>query len=176
MALRVSVGGRGFFAVARCRRTADTPEARTSAKGPLLRELRFAMEQDIVSVSFSHLPDETWAAATTAPGCLGMDAARESEFGPDFPLGKVFHPQELAGGCRPAALWAMKEAVVKAAGCGFDGFNPLDITVRPDLGLAWIKKQANNPFFIWSRRQETDTWIALAYAENICHFPIFIGI
>ena len=175
MAFLVIVEDGSFFAVTSCRRATDTPGARLSAKGSLLQELHCMLERDIVSVSFSHLSDETWVAATSAACLLGMDAARASEFGPDFPLGKVFHPQELAAGHPPARLWAMKEAVAKARGCGFDGLNPLDITLRPDLGLAWIHNEETIPFHIWSRRQETDTWIALAYADIIHHFPIFVG-
>ncbi len=165
MAFRVIVEDGSIFAIASLRRAADTPVARSSAKGSLLRELQCMLEQEITAVSFSHLPEETWAAATAAPWCLGMDAAHDSEFGPDFPLGKVFHPRELATGHPPAALWAMKEAVVKARGCGFDGLNPLDITLRPDLGLAWICDRENPPFHIWSRRQEGNIWIAVVYAS-----------
>ena len=95
---------------------------------------------------------------------------------------RILHAQELAtfGQVTAKAAWlakrfATKEAVAKARGCGFDGLNPLDITLRPDLGLAWIHNEETIPFHIWSRRQETDTWIALAYADIICHFPTFVG-
>ena len=60
MAFLVIVEDGSFFAVTSCRRATDTPGARLSAKGPLLQELHCMLERDIVSVSFSHLPDETW--------------------------------------------------------------------------------------------------------------------
>jgi phosphopantetheinyl transferase len=161
-----------IFAVAQQRRTADTPAARSSAKALLRRELSRILGQEGLSasseflvISYSHLSDETWAAATTTPCRLGIDAARETEFAHPYPLHKVFHPEELAAGRPPACLWAMKEAVVKALGCGFDGMNPLDIRIATEAGVARIGREEPCVLHIWSHSQGTGAWIAAAYAN-----------
>ncbi len=78
------------------------------------------------SISFSHARDNTWAALAGG-GKVGVDAAFIEEFGPDYPIARVFGADEwrmaiLARG-KPshaaALLWSAKEAAAKAAGTGF---------------------------------------------------------
>ncbi|MBN2139781.1 MAG: 4-phosphopantetheinyl transferase family protein [Desulfovibrionaceae bacterium] len=100
------------------------------------------------AVSFSHNQGLTWAALSRSPG-LGLDAASASEFGPGYPLKRVFGPAELDAAralwpeaLAPAALWALKEAAVKALGCGFNLFGPLDIEAVPRPGPARTRETA----------------------------------
>ena len=92
------------------------------------------------SVSFTHLDGKTWAAMSSGEACVGIDAARGSEFGVGYPLHRAFHREELEdslewadGSTQEAAalLWSVKEAVVKAMGCGFHVLDPLDLSVGP---------------------------------------------
>lgn len=146
------------FSVGQCKRSADNHAARAIAKKALQQEMG-----DYCRISFSHLEDETWAVAATMPCRIGIDAARTLEFAGAYPFHKVFHPSELATGLPPACLWSMKEAVVKALGCGFDGLNPLDITLQPTEGVASVAGEAGLLLHLWSQRREERTWIAVAY-------------
>ncbi|MFC1884077.1 4'-phosphopantetheinyl transferase family protein [Thermodesulfobacteriota bacterium] len=89
------------------------------------------------SVSFSHLPGSTWAAMSRVKR-LGIDAALPGEFNEHYPFHKVFsknefgHALKLCGGVladASALLWSAKEAAVKAMGCGFHLFGPLEIKI-----------------------------------------------
>ena len=157
--------------IAHRRRGADAVQARSAAKLALRQELNHALglselevNIDSLVISFSHLPGETWAAATTTPCFLGIDAARDEEFTEPYPLHKAFYPEELAGGRSPACIWTMKEAAVKALGCGFERLNPLDVVIRAEAGLAWIYSDGGFSLHIWSQRRDACTWIAVAYA------------
>ncbi|MDD2904409.1 MAG: 4'-phosphopantetheinyl transferase superfamily protein [Syntrophales bacterium] len=87
-------------------------------------------------VSFSWSAGAWWAAVGTASSWIGLDAASPQEFTGAFPVHKVFSPEEwqaatsLTAGNREEAaalLWAVKEAVVKARGCGYHFFGPRQI-------------------------------------------------
>ena len=163
MPFQVEMAGNAgtYFSVGQCKRSADNPATRAIAKKALQQEMG-----DYCRISFSHLEDETWAVATTMPCRIGIDAAREAEFAGYYPLHKVFHPTELATGLSSACLWSMKEAVAKALGCGFDGLNPLDITLQPTIGIASVAGEFGFLLNVWSRRHEAHTWLAVAYSRT----------
>jgi hypothetical protein len=71
--------------------------------------------------------------------------AGTDEFQGEYPFHRVFHAQELQHALRlaggdlekaSALLWSIKEAVVKALGCGFHLVGPRQITVYPSTGGA----------------------------------------
>ena len=62
------------------------------------------------------------------------------EFQKDYPVHRVFHPEELHHALRladgdpgeaSALLWSVKEAVVKALGCAFHLVDPRQVNVYP---------------------------------------------
>ena len=165
-------------------RTGDDRQARDEAKLDLQEELRQALmverRQRNIRYSFSHLPDQTWAAATDHCRPFGIDAARDDEFATSFPLVRVFHAAELAAGS-PGRIWSAKEAVLKALGCGFDGFSPLAVRIldlpcgdaakNPAVGAAILSTAAVDGMpglsaAVWSRLQPGGIWISLAWIQN----------
>jgi len=87
-------------------------------------------------VSFSWSAGAWWAALGTSNSWIGLDAAAPGEFSSDYPVHKVFNSKEwqralsLTAGNREEAaalLWSVKEAVVKAHGCGYHFFGPRQI-------------------------------------------------
>ena len=92
------------------------------------------------AVSFSEGGGKLWAALCGDGSDIGIDVAGTDEFQGEYPLHRVFQPAELehalrlAGGDLAAAaalLWSIKEAAVKALGCGFHLVEPRQITVYP---------------------------------------------
>lgn len=90
-------------------------------------------------VSFSWSAGQWWAALGTTSSWIGLDAATPREFTGAYPVHKVFRSEEwqaatsLTGGDREEAaalLWSVKEAVVKARGCGYHCFGPRQILVE----------------------------------------------
>jgi len=89
------------------------------------------------SVSFSHCSGMTWAALSLPESEVGIDAARPDEFEGGYPFHRVFRSGELdrllekTRGERnecAALVWSAKEAFVKAMGCGFHLFSPLEVS------------------------------------------------
>jgi len=102
------------------------------------------------SVSFSHCSGMTWAALSGPESEVGIDAARPEEFEGAYPFQRVFLRGELdrllekTEGDRnesAALVWSAKEAFVKAMGCGFHLFSPLDVSATLS---AW---EANRALF-----------------------------
>lgn len=106
----------------------------------------FGTRKYILSPSFSSFGNILWAALGSADCGIGIDAAGPDEFEATYPFSRAFGTEELQaavkrnGGDLPAAaadLWSMKEAAVKALGCGFHLIDPRDVTVSPaDRGTA----------------------------------------
>ena len=95
------------------------------------------------AISFSKGGGKVWAALCGEDFEIGIDVAGTDEFQREYPLPRVFHPQELQHALRSAGgdlgkasalLWSIKEAVVKALGCGFHLLDPRQITVYPSVG------------------------------------------
>lgn len=93
-----------------------------------------------LSVSFTFVDEWAWGALCPKPNMVGIDAALSTEFGEDYPFGRAFHLRELdtciqlCGGNpaeAAATIWSVKEAVVKALGCGFRLLDPLDLEAWP---------------------------------------------
>jgi phosphopantetheinyl transferase (holo-ACP synthase) len=108
--------------------------------GPLGRPSTRLGEDRGPAISFSTAGGRVWAALASDESAIGIDLAGAEEFQGQYPVERVFHPEELqhaeklAGGNMAAAaalLWSTKEAVVKALGCGFHLVDPRQITVHP---------------------------------------------
>ncbi len=94
------------------------------------------------AISFSEGGGAVWAALCGDESDIGIDVAEADEFRGDYPVHRVFNADELQHAVRPAGgdaekasalLWSIKEAVVKALGCGFHRVEPRDITVHPSV-------------------------------------------
>jgi len=92
------------------------------------------------AISFSEGGGAVWAALCGDESDIGIDVAEADEFQGDYPVHRVFNGQEFQHAVRltagdaeqaSALLWSIKEAVVKALGCGFHLVEPRDICVRP---------------------------------------------
>jgi 4'-phosphopantetheinyl transferase superfamily len=108
--------------------------------GPLGRPHLLVGEQRGPAISFSEGGGKIWAALCGSDSGIGIDAAGTDEFQKDYPVHRVFHPEELhhalrlAGGDQgeaSALLWSVKEAVVKALGCAFHLVDPRHVNVYP---------------------------------------------
>ena len=113
------------------------------AHGPLGRPQLLLGEVRGPAISFSEGGGNIWAALCGEMFDIGIDVAAADEFQGEYPLHRVFHDQELhhagrlTGGnvARAAALlWSIKEAVVKALGCGFHLVAPRQVHVLPSAG------------------------------------------
>jgi phosphopantetheinyl transferase len=91
-------------------------------------------------VSFSEGGGKVWAALCEARSEVGIDVAGAEEFPGDYPVDRVFLPEELQHALKltagdPAAacalLWSVKEAFVKALGCAFHHVEPRQVRVYP---------------------------------------------
>jgi phosphopantetheinyl transferase len=95
------------------------------------------------AISFSEGGGKIWAALSGDESDIGIDVAGTDEFKGEYPFQRVFHPEELQHALRladedseeaSALLWSVKEAVVKALGCGFHLVDPRHINVYPSGG------------------------------------------
>jgi hypothetical protein len=111
-------------------------------RGPLGRPHLLLGEDRGPAVSFSEGGGNVWAALCGDQSDIGIDVAGADEFQKEYPFHRVFREQELqhalrlAGGewgSASALLWSIKEAVVKALGCGFHLVDPLQINVYPSV-------------------------------------------
>jgi phosphopantetheinyl transferase len=102
------------------------------------------------ALSFSWGAGRLWAAVGRSERGLGLDAAAPGEFTGSYPYQRVFMAAEwqsavtLTAGNREEAaalLWSVKEAVVKARGCGFHFLSPRQVQVlfagRGEHGYLW---------------------------------------
>jgi len=96
------------------------------------------------AISFSEGGGHLWAALCGDESDIGIDVAGPDEFQSEYPVHRVFHPQELRQAMMmtddlqkaSALLWSIKEAVVKALGCAFHLVDPLQIIVYPSAEAA----------------------------------------
>jgi hypothetical protein len=97
------------------------------------------------AISCSEGGGRVWAALCGDESDIGIDAAGIDEFQGEYPVYRVFHPQELQHALRltggdtakaSALLWSIKEAVVKALGCAFHLVDPRQVCVCPPAGGA----------------------------------------
>lgn len=119
-------------------RSADVRVDKTALGKPLLAN----GESDGPSISFSRSGSVIWAAAC-CDAEIGVDAACAVEFTGDYPLHRIGSREEYAmlgsvtGGDRSeaaAVIWSVKESYVKALGCGFHLFDPLQIRIENVCG------------------------------------------
>lgn len=126
-------------------RPADSRAARLAAKSTLTSLLISHFHTTNPSsaapaaFSYSHVPGLTWGA-TTLSRRIGIDAACDEEFDPTYPLHRAFHPSELSL-ATPACLWAVKEAVVKALGSGWNEKKPLDLCIYAEMHVSGFEVQ-----------------------------------
>ncbi len=97
------------------------------------------------AISFSEGGGKVWAALCGDESDIGIDVAGSDEFRGEYPFQRVFQPQELQHALRltggdledaSALLWSVKEAAVKALGCGFHLVEPRHLNVYPSAGVA----------------------------------------
>lgn len=95
------------------------------------------------AISFTEGEGKVWAALCGDESDIGIDVAGTDEFQGEYPFHRVFHPEELQHALKladedpeeaSALLWSVKEAVVKALGCGFHFVDPRHIHVYPSAG------------------------------------------
>jgi phosphopantetheinyl transferase len=115
-----------------CPPSAEVRLAKTALGKPFLAN----GESDGPSVSFSRSGSLIWGAMSACHAEIGVDAACAVEFAGDYPLYRVGSRDEyavvgpLTGGDRSEAvalIWSVKESYVKALGCGFHLFDPLQV-------------------------------------------------
>ncbi|MCU0242198.1 MAG: 4'-phosphopantetheinyl transferase superfamily protein [Vicinamibacteria bacterium] len=125
-----------------------------------------------LAVSFAHEERRSWAALSWN-GRVGIDVAGAHDFRAPYPYGRVFTDRELepvislCSGDRPLAaalIWCVKEAAVKALGCGFHGLDYREVETadprqRAD-SIAW--RITGRPTLRVRSQREGRDWLALA--------------
>jgi len=137
------------------------------------------------AISFSEGGGKVWAALCGDESDIGIDVAEAVEFQGEYPFHRVFNVQELqhvsnlAGGDlekASALLWSVKEAVVKALGCGFHFVDPLEIQVYPSIawndgytfpvrlsGKALVRFPIGASRYLWVRSlPQVKLWLSIA--------------
>jgi len=144
-----------------------------------------------LGISFSHCNGTTWAALAGPKSNVGIDAARPGEFEGDYPFHRVFHTGELAPLLKEtgdshreasALVWSAKEAFVKALGCAFHLFSPLEVITTPlvlrsdrgrflvrlsDRGLERVGRSSHCQMEIDSFRLD-GAWVSVAATDCKC--------
>jgi phosphopantetheinyl transferase (holo-ACP synthase) len=109
---------------------------------PLGRPQLLLGECEGPAISFSEGGGKRWAALCQDAAGIGIDAAETADFPTGYPFHRVFHAQELGHALRltggdwkraSALLWSIKEAAVKALGCGFHLVDPLHLCVDSSI-------------------------------------------
>jgi len=128
-----------------CQSSAGVPLPIQVVAGPLGRPQLLVGGIPGPGISFSEGGGKVWAALCGARSEVGIDVAGAEEFTGDYPVDRVFLPEELqhalglTNGDRAAAcalLWSVKEAFVKALGCAFHRVEPRQVRVYPPAAQA----------------------------------------
>lgn len=128
------------------------------------------------SLSYSHEGGRLWAVVARQ-WYVVIDVAYAEDFDGNYPFERVFRPEELEftrtlghkNTAQAAALiWPLKEASAKAAGTGFNYYDPRDVRVGPPrirgrgmLFDVW----AGGSISAWAR-VEGRGWLAVASARR----------
>jgi phosphopantetheinyl transferase len=137
------------------------------------------------ALSFSWSAGRLWAGASRPGSSLGLDAAAPEEFAGSYPHERVFSEteREIAvslgagkGAEAAALLWSIKEAMVKAAGCGFHFLRPKQVQVRfagqgesGYLWRGWLEKidqdgnHAKEDHYLAASVRLEKIWLAVAW-------------
>ena len=146
------------------------------SRGPLGQPLLHLRKNVGPHVSFTYDENQIWASISTQ-GHVGIDVASPVEFMGYYPYARAFRGAEFRlakGFCEgypqraAALLWSLKEATVKAFGCGFNLMAPLDIEAKSfrlwEKGLLFEMK-AKEPVSAWARPLG-QAWLAIALIES----------
>ncbi len=129
----------------RCQSSNRAPFPIQVVRGLLGRPHLLLGEYEGPAISFSEGGGKVWAALCGDGSDIGIDVAGPDEFQREYPFHRVFHAEELQHALRlacgdlekaSALLWSIKEAAVKALGCGFHLVDPRQITVYPSVAGA----------------------------------------
>lgn len=104
-------------------------------------------DSSVSCISFSYGGNRFWAALGGCFTHIGLDVADPLDFRGDYPFSRVFLdmdwtmiPSRLGLQCQTADaaafVWCIKEAAVKAIGCGFHWFGPWEMAIehKSDIG------------------------------------------
>jgi phosphopantetheinyl transferase len=126
-------------------------------------------------VSFSYCKEKIWAVITKGSP-VGIDVETPDSFTDTYPYMRVFNSFEHSiisqfYSKRPvgaAALWACKEAAVKARGTGFSDLEPIDVTVRSisPVYQGYEVEMYADQSYCTMLRQENDLWCAVAMPSS----------
>ncbi len=140
-------------------------------KFPLGKPLLKSGESRGPSISFSRGIDLIWAAVCSEAE-IGLDVASSAEFAGDYPFHRICNEHEyslavsFAQGDKSEAaamIWSLKESYVKAIGCGYYFFDPLQVRIenmflqeeKASFRLSLGKKARENIQAYSSRRSDS---------------------
>lgn len=121
------------------------------------------------SVSFSGFDGLIWGAVCGSGSEIGLDVACRSEFAGEYPFYRIWNRYENSCAERltgndvseaAAMIWSVKESYVKALGCGFHLFDPLQVRIeeRPQSGgttsfLVWLSEEGQEKLSTFLSRE-----------------------